>query len=43
LFFAMCGLGTFAEVLLYVGLVLALVASWLYLRSGRQQLRERAT
>ncbi len=27
LFFAMCGLGTFAEVLLYIGLVLALVAS----------------
>jgi len=43
LFFAMVGLGTFAEVLLYVGLALALVASWLYLRSGRAQLRARAT
>jgi CDP-diacylglycerol--glycerol-3-phosphate 3-phosphatidyltransferase len=39
LFFAMCGLGTFAEVLLYVGLVLALTASVLYVRSGRAQLR----
>jgi CDP-diacylglycerol--glycerol-3-phosphate 3-phosphatidyltransferase len=43
LFFAMCGLATLAEALLYVGLALALVASWLYLRSGRRQLRERAT
>jgi CDP-diacylglycerol--glycerol-3-phosphate 3-phosphatidyltransferase len=43
LFFAMVGLGTFAEVLLYVGLALALAASWLYLRSGRAQLRARAT
>ena len=34
LFFAMCGLGTLAEVLLYVGLVLALLASALYVRSG---------
>jgi cardiolipin synthase (CMP-forming) len=42
LFFAMCGLGTLAEVLLYVGLVLALVASWLYVSSGRAQLRARA-
>jgi CDP-diacylglycerol--glycerol-3-phosphate 3-phosphatidyltransferase len=39
LFFAMCGLGGFAEVLLYVGLVLALTASALYVRSGREQLR----
>lgn len=39
LFFAMCGLGTFAEVLLYVGLVLALTASALYMRSGQAQLR----
>jgi CDP-diacylglycerol--glycerol-3-phosphate 3-phosphatidyltransferase len=38
-FFAMVGLGTFAEVLLYVGLVLALLASALYLRSGLVQLR----
>ena len=34
LFFAMTGLGVLAEVLLYVGLVLALVASALYVRSG---------
>jgi len=44
LFFAMVGLGAFAEILLYVGLALALVASWLYLRAGRAQLRDaRAT
>jgi CDP-diacylglycerol--glycerol-3-phosphate 3-phosphatidyltransferase len=40
LFFAMVGLGGFAEVLLYVGLVLALLASWLYLRSGLAQLHD---
>ncbi|HEX5308285.1 MAG TPA: CDP-alcohol phosphatidyltransferase family protein [Solirubrobacteraceae bacterium] len=34
LFFAICGLGTFAEVLLYVGIALALAASVLYVRSG---------
>ena len=39
LFFAMVGLGTLAEVLLYIGLVLALWASALYVRSGRAQLR----
>ena len=39
LFFAMTGLGALAEVLLYVGLVLALVASALYVRSGLGQLR----
>jgi cardiolipin synthase (CMP-forming) len=33
-FFAMTGLRTFAEVLLYIGLALALLASALYLRSG---------
>jgi cardiolipin synthase (CMP-forming) len=43
LFFAMAGLGGLAEVLLYVGLALALVASALYVRSGRAQLRGRAT
>jgi CDP-diacylglycerol--glycerol-3-phosphate 3-phosphatidyltransferase len=43
LFFAMAGLEGLAEVLLYVGLVLALTASALYARSGRAQLRERAT
>jgi cardiolipin synthase (CMP-forming) len=42
LFFAMCGLGGLAEALLYVGLALALVASALYVRSGRTQLRARA-
>jgi cardiolipin synthase (CMP-forming) len=42
LFFAMTGLGVLAEALLYVGLVLALVASALYVRSGRAQLRARA-
>lgn len=42
LFFAMAGLGTLAEVLLYVGLALALLASALYLRSGLALLRERA-
>ena len=41
-FFAMAGLGTLAEVLLYVGLVLALLASALYVSSGRGQLRARA-
>jgi cardiolipin synthase (CMP-forming) len=41
LFFAMVGLGGLAEVLLYVGLALALVASALYVRSGRAQLRAR--
>jgi cardiolipin synthase (CMP-forming) len=37
-FFAMAGLETFAEVLLYSGLALALLASGLYLRSGARQL-----
>ena len=41
LFFAMVGLGGLAEVLLYVGLVLALVASALYVRAGREQMRGR--
>jgi len=36
-FFAMVALATFAEVLLYVGLALALAASALYLRSGLRQ------
>jgi cardiolipin synthase len=39
LFFAMCGLGRLAEVLLYMGLALALIASALYVRSGLQQVR----
>jgi cardiolipin synthase len=38
-FFAMTGLRTFAEVLLYVGLALALTASVLYARTGLRQLR----
>ncbi len=38
-FFAMAGLGAFAEALLYVGLALALVASVQYARSGARQLR----
>jgi cardiolipin synthase len=38
-FFAMTGLGTFARVLLYVGLALALLASALYLRNGARMLR----
>ncbi len=40
-FFAMVELRTFAEVLLYVGLVLVLWATALYVRSGARQLRER--
>ena len=39
LFFAMVGLRTFAEVLLYVGLALALAATGSYVRSGLQELR----
>ncbi len=38
-FFAMVGLGTVGEVLLYIGLVLALWATTLYMRSGARQLR----
>jgi CDP-diacylglycerol--glycerol-3-phosphate 3-phosphatidyltransferase len=37
-FFAMVGLETLGEVLLYIGLVLALVASALYVRDGLAQL-----
>jgi phosphatidylglycerophosphate synthase len=37
-FFAMTGLGGFAEVLLFVGLALALLATVLYVRSGVAQL-----
>jgi cardiolipin synthase len=40
LFFPMTGLLTLGEVLLYIGLALALVATALYLRDGRAQLRE---
>jgi cardiolipin synthase (CMP-forming) len=41
-FFAMAGLPVLGEVLLYVGLGLALTASALYVRSGLRQLRARA-
>jgi CDP-diacylglycerol--glycerol-3-phosphate 3-phosphatidyltransferase len=41
LFFAMCGASTLAEILLYIGLVLASVASSQYMRSGLRQLRAR--
>jgi cardiolipin synthase len=39
-FFAICGLEGLGEVLLYVGLALALVASVLYVRSGLRELRD---
>jgi cardiolipin synthase (CMP-forming) len=39
LFFAMTGLRTFPEVLLYLGVAMALLASALYFSSGRAQLR----
>jgi cardiolipin synthase len=39
-FFAMAGLEGFAEVLLYVGLAMALVASAMYMREGLHRLRE---
>ncbi len=41
LFFAMTGLARFAEVLLYVGLALALLATALYVRSGLARARSR--
>ncbi len=42
LFFALAGVREIAEILLYVGLALALVASGLYVRSGLAQLHDRA-
>jgi cardiolipin synthase len=39
LFFPLTGLGTLGEVLLYVGLALALAATALYVRDGRRALR----
>ena len=42
-FFAMVGLEGFAEVLLYVGLAMALLASALYVRSGLGALRAAST
>jgi cardiolipin synthase len=38
-FFAMAGLGGFAEVLLYVGLAMALCATVLYARTGLREMR----
>jgi cardiolipin synthase (CMP-forming) len=43
LFFPMTGLKTLGEVLLYIGLALALTATALYVRDGQAQLRERRT
>jgi len=42
LFFAMCALRTFAEILLYIGLALSYYAAFLYRREGRRQLASRA-
>jgi cardiolipin synthase len=42
LFFALCDLRVFAEVLLYIGLVLAYYAAFLYRREGTRQLASRA-
>jgi len=42
IFFALCGLEGFAEILLYIGLVLAWAATWLYIRSARAQLARTA-
>jgi CDP-diacylglycerol--glycerol-3-phosphate 3-phosphatidyltransferase len=42
LFFALAGVEVIAEILLYIGLALALVASGLYVRSGLAQLHDRA-
>jgi cardiolipin synthase (CMP-forming) len=39
LFFALTGLGTLAEVLLYLGLAMALTATALYVRDGRRSLK----
>jgi cardiolipin synthase (CMP-forming) len=41
-FFAMVGLGKVGEVMLYVGLALALIATALYLRDGARELRASA-
>ena len=40
LFFPMAGLGKLGEVLLYVGLALALLATALYIRDGRRELQQ---
>jgi cardiolipin synthase len=41
-FFAMTALGRFAEALLYVGLALGLLATFLYARTGARELRAQA-
>ena len=38
LFFALCGLRTFASILLYIGLVMAIAATVLYFRDARAQI-----
>jgi cardiolipin synthase (CMP-forming) len=40
LFFAMVGLGSLAEILLYVGLTLAILATGMYVSTGVRQLRQ---
>ena len=42
LFFALCALRTFAEVLLYIGLALSYYAAFLYRREGRRRLATRS-
>jgi cardiolipin synthase len=42
LFFALCGLRTFASILLYIGLAMALAATVLYARSAQRQIAARA-
>jgi cardiolipin synthase len=42
-FFAMVGLEVLAEVLLFLGIALAFLATVLYVRSGAEQMRERDT
>jgi cardiolipin synthase (CMP-forming) len=39
-FFAMAGVHWLALILLYVGLALSLTATWLYIRRGRQELKQ---
>ena len=40
-FFALCGLETFAEILLYLGLALSWAATWLYIQRARAELAGR--
>ena len=39
IFFALCGLTRLGEILLYVGLALTLLATWMYVQEGVRQLR----